>query len=92
MKSDPVIDTKKNESVPPEGFIKLYPYGKVGILFDGPEAYRNVAAECFRQAIKVRITVDDVTFGRAMRDRGTPDDAINQFLNSCLMFDEVHLG
>ena len=92
MNTDKVVELKGHEEVSMGGFVKLYAHGKVGLLFDGPEEYRKVAEECFKRALNVHITVDEIAFVRAMRDQGTPEAAINEFLNSCSVFDEVHLG
>jgi hypothetical protein len=92
MNTDNVIELKGNEAESMGGFVKLYAHGKIGLLFNGPEEYRSVAEECFKHALEVQITVDDIAFVRTMRDRGTPEAAINEFLNSCSVFDEVHLG
>lgn len=92
MNTDNVIELKGNEAESMGGFVKLYAHGKVGLLLDGPEEYRSIAEECFKRALDVHITVDDIAFVRAMRNGGTPEAAINEFLNSCSVFDEVHLG
>ena len=92
MNSAKLVEVKKIDSDSTGGFVKLYAHGKLGLLFDGPEEYRSVAEECFRRALDIRITVDDVQFVRSMRGRGTPETVINEFLNSCSIFDEVHLG
>lgn len=92
MNTDNVIELKGNETPTMGGFVKLYAHGKIGLLFNGPEEYRSVAEECFKRALEVQITVDDIAFVRAMRDSGTPEAAINEFLDSCSVFDEVHLG
>ena len=92
MDTDKVVELRGDEEVSMGGFVKLYAHGKIGLLFDGPEAYQSVAKECFKRALRVHITVDDIAFVRAMRDQGTPEGAINEFLNSCSVFDEVHLG
>ena len=92
MNTDKAVELKGHEEVSMGGFVKLYSHGKIGLLFDGPEAYQSVAEECFKRALQVHITVDDITFVRAMRDQGTPEGAINEFLNSCSVIDEVHLG
>ena len=72
--------------------VKLYAHGKIGLLFDGPEKYRGVAEECFEHALDIHIKVDDLGFVRAMRDRGIPEAAINEFLKTCLLVDEVRLA
>jgi hypothetical protein len=92
MNANKVVKLKENDSDSMGGFAKLYAHGKIGLLFDGPEEYQSVAEECFKRTLDVHITVDDIAFVRAMRDRGTPEAAINEFLNSCSVFDEVHLG
>ena len=92
MNTDKVVKLRGDEKNSVGGFVKLYAHGKIGLLFDGPEAYQSVAEECFKRALRVHITVDDITFVCAMRDQGTPEGAINEFLNSCSVFDEVHLG
>ena len=92
MNTDKVIDFKGKGSNSMGGFVKLYAHGKVGLLFDGPEEYRSVAAECFKRAVDVQVTVDDIKFARAMRDRGVTEAAINRYLNTCSVIDEVHLG
>ena len=92
MNADKVIRLKGQEEVSMGGFVKLYAHGKIGLLFDGPEEYHNIAEECFKRALNVHITVDDIRFARAMRDRGVTETAINKFLKSFLIFDEVHLG
>ena len=92
MNTNAAIEVKGNEVESMGGFVKLYAHGKVGLLFDGPEEFQSIAEECFKRALEVNITVDDMAFVRAMRDRGTPEAAINEFLNSCSVFDEVHLG
>jgi hypothetical protein len=55
MNSEAAINMNKNESVWPAGFVKLYPYGKVGLLFDGPKADRSVAEECFSWSLSVLV-------------------------------------
>ena len=92
MNTDKVVELKVSDSNTDGGFVKLYAHGKIGLLFDGPEEYQCVAEECFKRALEVHITVDDITFVRAMRDRGAPEATINEFLKSCSVFDEVHLG
>ena len=92
MNTDKVIELKGNDSDSMRGFVKLYAHGKIGLLFEGPEEYQCVAEECFKRALEVNITVNDITFVRAMRDRGAPEATINEFLKSCSVFDEVHLG
>ena len=92
MNTDKVVKLRGDVKNSVGGFVKLYAHGKIGLLFDGPEAYQSVAKECFKRALRVHITVDDIAFVRAMRDQGTPEGAINEFLNSCSVFDEVHLG
>ena len=92
MNSDKVIKMKENEENSMSGFVKLYAHGKIGLLFEGPEEYRSIAEECFKRSLDVHITVNDIRFVRAMRDSGTPEAAINEFLDSCSVFDEVHLG
>jgi len=92
MNTNKVCEVKEFEPVTTRGFVKLYAHGKVALLFDGPKAYQCVAEECFKRALKVRITVDDIAFERAMRDRGAPGAPIHEFLNTCSVFDEVHLG
>jgi hypothetical protein len=92
MNSAKLVEVKKIDPETMSGFIKLYAHGKLGLLFDGPEEYQAVAEECFKRALDIRITVDDIQFVRSMRDSGTPETAINEFLNSCSIFDEVHLG
>ena len=92
MNTDKVVKLKGHEEVSMGGFVKLYAHGKIGLLFDGPGEYQAVAEECFKRALKVRITVDDITFVRGMRDQGTPEAAINEFLSTCSVIDEVHLG
>ena len=74
------------------GFVKLYAHGKIGLLFDGPGEYQAVAEECFKRALNIQVTVDDIRFVRAMRDRGVAETAIKAFLNTCSVIDEVHLG
>jgi len=92
MNTNTAVKVEGNVTDSMGGFVKLYAHGKIGLLFDGPKAYRSIAEECFKRALEVRITVDDITFVRAMRDAGTPEAAINEFLNTCSVFDEVHLG
>ena len=92
MNTENIARLKKNKSDSVEGFVKLYAHGKIGLLFKGPGAYQKVAEECLKRALKVKITVDDITFVRAMREQGAPEAVINQILNSCSVFDEVHLG
>ena len=92
MNTEKVIELKRQNSDTTGGFVKLYAHGKIGLLFNGPEEYRVVAEECFKRALDIRITVDDIQFVRSMRDRGTPETTITEFLNSCSIFDEVHLG
>ena len=92
MNSAKLVEVKKIDSDKMGGFIKLYAHGKLGLLFEGHKEYRAVAEECFKRALNIRITVDDIQFVRSMRDRGTPETAITEFLNSCSIFDEVHLG
>ena len=92
MNTDKVSEVKGCEAGSTRGFVKLYAQGKIGLLFDGPEAYRKVAEEYFKRTLEVRITVDDIAFVRAMRDRGAPEAAIDEFFNSYSVFDEVHLG
>ena len=92
MNTDAAVQVQRNDSDSTGGFVKLYAHGKIGLLFDGPAEYQRVAEECFRRALKVKITVDDIAFVQAMRDRGTPEAVINEFLNTCSVFDEVHLG
>ena len=92
MNTDNVVELKGHEESSRGGFVKLYAHGKLGLVFDGPQAYQQVAEECFKRALKVAITVDDIAFVRSMREQGTPEAAINEILNSCSVFDEVHLG
>ena len=92
MSTEKVAKLEKNNSGPVDGFVKLYAHGKLGLLFKGPLDYQKVAEECFNRALKVKIMVDDITFVRAMRERGSPEAVINQVLNSYSVFDEVHLG
>ena len=92
MSADKVVKLKGNESDTMGGFVKLYAHGKIGLLFDGREEYQIIAEECFKRALDVHITVDDIRFVRAMRDRGVAEAAIKEFLNTCSVFDEVHLG
>lgn len=92
MNTAQVVELKEDEDSMMGGFVKLYAHGKIGLLFDGPEAYQRVAEECFKRAIDVHITVNDIAFVRIMRDRGTPEAAIQKFLKSFTMIDEVHLG
>ena len=69
------------------GFVKLYAHGKIGLLFDGPEAYQEVAEECFKRALDVHVTINDIEFVRAMRDQGVPEADIKQFLDTCSLID-----
>jgi len=92
MKTEKVVELKGYESVSMGGFVKLYAHGKIGLLFDGPEEYRKIAEECFERALVVHVTVDDIRFARAMRDRGVTEAAINEYLETCSVIDEVHLG
>jgi hypothetical protein len=92
MKADKVVELKGYDSDSMAGFVKLYAHGKIGLLFDGPDEYRKIAEECFKHALDVHVTVDEIRFVRAMRDRGTAEAAINEFLNTCSVIDEVHLG
>ena len=92
MKADKVVELKGYDSNSMGGFVKLYAHGKIGLLFDGPAEYRKIAEECFKRALDVNVTVDDIRFARAMRDRGVTEAAINRYLNTYSVFDEVHLG
>ena len=92
MRTNEAVKLRENEKNSTGGFVKLYAHGKIGLLFESPEGYRRVAEECIKRALKVRITVDDIAFVEAMRDQGIPEAVINKVLNSCLVFDEVHLG
>jgi len=92
MNTDNAIEVERKNTETTGGFVKLYAHGKLGLLFDGPAEYQMVAEKCFKRALRVRITVDDIAFVRAMRDQGTPEAAIIEFLNTCSLFDEVHLG
>ena len=92
MNTGNVVELKEDEESMMGGFVKLYAHGKIGLLFDGPEEYRKIAEECFNRALDVRVTVDEIRFARAMRDRGVTEAAINRYLNTCSVFDEVHLG
>ena len=92
MNTGKVVEMKRKEEDSMGGFVKLYAHGKIGLLFDGPEEYQSIAEECFKRALDVHITVDDIRFVRAMRDRGVTEAAINEFLKTCSVIDEVHLG
>ena len=75
-----------------DGFVKLYAGGKIGLLFSGDGKYVPAAEECFKQSLKVSVTLDEHAFVRAMRDLGTPEKKIHEFLDSCTLVDEVHLS
>jgi len=92
MNTAQAVELKKDEESMMGGFVKLYAHGKIGLLFDGPEAYRKVAEACFKRALDIRVTVNDIEFVRAMRDQGVPEAVIKQFLDTCSLIDEVHLG
>ena len=92
MNKDAAVKVQRNDPDSTGGFVKLYAHGKVGLLFDCPEAYQQIAEECFKRALNIKITVDGIAFVRSMRDLGAPGAVINKILNSCKVFDEVHLG
>lgn len=78
MNTNEAMAVKGNESDSMAGFVKLYAHGKVGRLFDGTEEYRSIAEECFKRALDFHVTVDDIRFVRAMRDRGVTEAAIKK--------------
>lgn len=92
MKADKVVELKGYESGSMGGFVKLYAHGKIGLLFEGPEEYRIFAEECFKRALDVQVTIDHIRFVDSMRDRGVTEAAIFEFLKTCTVIDEVHLG
>ena len=91
MGARPVMNMKNRHSASAGGFVKLYARGKVGLLFDGPQRYRQAARQCFQRALDVSVRFDDIRFARQMRDCGTPEIVIRRLLDSCTIIDEVRL-
>ena len=92
MNTDKVVELKVSDSNTDGGFVKLYARGKVGLLFGGSAEHLKIAEECFKRALNIQVTVDDIRFARAMRDRGVTRAAIKAYLETCSVIDEVHLG
>jgi hypothetical protein len=92
MSANRVINIERCEPGKPEGFVKLYAHGKVGLLFSGDGEYVHAAEECFKRSLSVSITLDEHTFVRALREHGAPEKGIHEFLDSCTLVDEVHLS
>ena len=92
MSDNQVIDTEWCESGRPKGFIKLYARGRIGLLFSGNMKHAKAAEKCFRQALEISVNLNVNAFARAMRDHGTSEKAIHEFLDNCTLVDEIHLG
>jgi len=91
MDRNELREPQRCDSCPACGLVKLYAQGKIGLLFEGPVAHRRAAEECFKRALNISITVDEILFVREMRDCGTPEKAIRAFLDGCMLIDEVRL-
>jgi hypothetical protein len=92
MSDNRVINKECSESGIRKGFIKLYARGRIGFLFSGNMKHAKAAEKCFRQALEISVNLNVNSFARAMRDRGTSEKAIHEFLDNCTLVDEVHLG
>jgi len=92
MNDNQVMDTECGDSGRPQGFIKLYARGRIGLLFSGNIKHAIAAEKCFRQALKISVHLNVNLFARSMRNRGASEKAIHDFLDNCILVDEVHLG
>lgn len=91
MSDNRVINTEWYESGIRQGFFKLYARGRIGLLFSGNLKHLKAAEQCFSQALEVSVNLNLNAFTRAMRDHGTSEKAIHEFLNNCTLVDEVRL-
>jgi hypothetical protein len=72
---------------------KLYGRGKCWFSAWGPGAYRDLAAEAFRQSIQIVCRVDQEKFHQIMARAGVPETVIADYLNSYSMVDdELYFG
>ena len=92
MDANRVIKIEWCESGIPEGLIKLYARGKIGLLFSGNMKHAKAAQKCFRQALEISVNLNSNSFAKEMRNRGVSEKAIHEFLDSCTLVDEVHLS
>jgi hypothetical protein len=92
MSANRVIKIERCKPGIADGFVKLYPRGKVGLLFSGDRAYARAAEECFKRSLNVSVNLDEHAFVRAMREHGASEKTIHEFLDSCTLVDEVHLS
>lgn len=92
MNSNRAINMERCDSFNPEGFVKLYARGKIGLLFSGESQYIRAAEEGFRRALNISVKLDVQAFTSEMRNRGASEKAIHDFWENFTLVDEVHLG
>ena len=92
MSANRAINIESCEPGKPVGFVKLWARGKIGLLFSSDNHHAKAAEECFRRALKISVELDAHSFAIEMHRRGVSEKAINEFLDSCTLVDEVHLS
>jgi len=92
MSVNQAINLKRSTQDSADGFVKLYARGKIGLLFSGYGKDVHAAEECFKQSLKVSVSLDEHAFAKTMLDQGAPEKVAYKFLENYTIVDEVHLS
>ena len=70
--------------------LKRYPQGKYRIYAKGDPAYKQAAEHCLKLCVEVYPKIDPDKFIELMREKGVPERAIREYLESCEISDDTY--
>jgi hypothetical protein len=71
--------------------VKKYAAGKSYAWISGPDEYAAVAGQCLIRSFSTISYIIEDSFRRRMREKGVPDDVIEEFLRGASVDDEAYL-
>ena len=92
MNNHRTITTNWEGAIKPQRLVKLYARGKIGLLFSGDAQYGKTAEECFRQALDICVGINANSFAKKMHNHGASEQVIHEFLENCILVDEVYFN